>query len=366
MKPDFFSSDYAEARGRFVEAARAIGGRIESHAIDASDGEELSIDIAQVGGEDLPCLLVSSGVHGVEGFMGAAIQLAFLDQLRREAMPDGVRFVLIHGVNPYGFATLRRFNEDNVDLNRNFLYGGTDYQGAPDGYAEQDAYLNPKSPPARFEPYKLKTLWNIRRNGLHNLKQAVAGGQYEYPDGLFFGGRGPSRSAQIVFEHCEAWIGGARQVIHLDFHSGLGSFAKYKLLLSSARDSPEFDWFEKVFGADRVEAFAAELDGTAYQASGLFDEWMQEHFRSRGCDYRAACAEFGTYDVIRVLGSIRAENRAHHYGEKGSRAYESAKRELLECFCPEDPAWREEVLASGLNLLAQSIAALRALDREQR
>jgi predicted deacylase len=28
--------------------------------------------------------------------------------------------ILIHALNPYGFAWLRRVNEDNVDLNRNF------------------------------------------------------------------------------------------------------------------------------------------------------------------------------------------------------------------------------------------------------
>ena len=32
-----------------------------------------------------------------------------------------VRVVIVHAVNPYGFACGRRFNEDGVDLNRNVL-----------------------------------------------------------------------------------------------------------------------------------------------------------------------------------------------------------------------------------------------------
>ncbi|MCP4200482.1 MAG: DUF2817 domain-containing protein, partial [bacterium] len=31
------------------------------------------------------------------------------------------RVVIVHALNPYGFAHLRRADEDNVDLNRNFV-----------------------------------------------------------------------------------------------------------------------------------------------------------------------------------------------------------------------------------------------------
>ena len=35
--------------------------------------------------------------------------------------PADVRVVMIHALNPYGMAWVRRVNEDNVDLNRNFI-----------------------------------------------------------------------------------------------------------------------------------------------------------------------------------------------------------------------------------------------------
>ena len=155
---------------------------------------EGAIDVAIVGQDGHPTVVTSSGVHGVEGFMGSAVQLALLNRLAKKGLEPDIRHVLIHAVNPFGFSTLRRFNEDNVDLNRNFIPGEKDYQGAPDGYAEQDRFLNPKSPPSRFEPFKAKAVWNIWRNGLQKLKQSVAAGQYEFPQGLFFGGRGPSES----------------------------------------------------------------------------------------------------------------------------------------------------------------------------
>ena len=36
-------------------------------------------------------------------------------------MPEDVAIVLVHALNPFGFAWRRRWNENNVDLNRNFL-----------------------------------------------------------------------------------------------------------------------------------------------------------------------------------------------------------------------------------------------------
>ena len=360
MNTSCFSSSYAEARERFLEAASSLGADITSHPLSADSRDALAIDVATVGRDGDPTIVTSSGVHGVEGFMGSAVQLALLNRLAENGLDPNVRHVLIHAVNPYGFSTLRRFNEDNVDLNRNFLQSAKDYQGAPDGYAEQDRFLNPKSPPSSLEPFKVKAVWNIWRNGLQKLKQSVAAGQYEFPQGLFFGGRGPSESARLVIENCDTWIGTSERVIHIDFHSGLGAFGTYKLLLSVPADSPDYRWYTKTFGADCVEAYASPGEATAYDASGLFNEWMRNHFSSR--DYKDVCAEFGTYPVIRVLGALRAENRSHHHGSEASSSYQSSKRELLECFCPQDESWRERVVDSGLEIIDQSTAALRSSD----
>ena len=343
-----------EARRRFTEAAKTVGGDVTSYEIDAESQDELAIDVAVIGAEDAQAVVISSGVHGVEGFFGSAVQLALLERLSKSPTEPRIRYVLIHSVNPFGFSHLRRFNEDNVDLNRNFLTSADHYAGAPDGYAGLNGFLNPESPPSRFEPFKLKAMWNIWRNGLQALKESVAGGQYEYPRGLFFGGHAPCKSTQLVQENCDSWLGSSQSIIHIDFHSGLGPFGTYKLLLTEGSDSDYSSWFADTFGADCVEPLV-EAEGTAYNVSGLFGGWMQGHFSAR--DYRFVGAEFGTYGVIRVLGAIRAENRAHHYGSEDSAIYQSAKKELLECFCPNDPLWRNQVVESGLDIIDQGAKA---------
>ena len=125
MNPlDLFSPSYEVARHRFRDAATEAGATMEQHQVDVGEpGAGLTIDIATVGSRTPSwAVVVSSGVHGVEGFFGSAIQLAWLSRQTAGVPPPGDgAVVLVHAVNPSGFSTLRRTNEANVDLNRNFL-----------------------------------------------------------------------------------------------------------------------------------------------------------------------------------------------------------------------------------------------------
>ena len=74
--------------GRFRALAEARGMTLESHPIEAKGpgGGALAIDVARAGAERPDgVVVVSSGLHGVEGYFGAAVQLALLDR------PDSCR-----------------------------------------------------------------------------------------------------------------------------------------------------------------------------------------------------------------------------------------------------------------------------------
>ena len=356
MNPlDLFSPSYEVARRRFRDAARAAGTTVEQHRVDTGEaGVDFTIDVATVGAREPSwAVVVSSGVHGVEGFFGSAIQLAWLSgQTGGEPPPGGGVVVLIHAVNPSGFARLRRTNEHNVDLNRNFLDTADAYTGAPDGYETLDPFLNPASPPSRLEPFRLKALWHIRQHGLSALKDAVAGGQYRFPRGLFFGGHGPASSTRIMRHHLTGWLGGAPRAVHVDLHSGLGAHGRYRLLLEESAPSPNIEWYRDTFGSEVVEARSGG-GGTAYEASGTLGGWAVTHLGDTR--YRFVCAEVGTYPIVRVLGSLRAENRVHFFGQPSSRAHRRAKAELLECFCPRSDRWREPVVEQGLAIIDRAV-----------
>ncbi len=131
------SVTYADARAAFLSAASAASGRTSTtvHPSTGPDGEELAVDVVELGPSDAAdVVMVVSATHGVEGYCGSALQRHWLEHHASER-PADTRMVMIHALNPFGFAWVRRVNEDNVDLNRNFI----DWSAAPPenpGYGE--------------------------------------------------------------------------------------------------------------------------------------------------------------------------------------------------------------------------------------
>ena len=103
-----FSESYTEAREKFVESARARSDTETTSLLVHVDaqGVEYTIDVAVVRGRRAGIVVVTSGVHGVEGYAGSAIQTQLLRQLKET--PDNPTVVLIHAVNPFGMAHFRR------------------------------------------------------------------------------------------------------------------------------------------------------------------------------------------------------------------------------------------------------------------
>ena len=382
---EFFSPDYPCARARFIEAAERAGWRREAHDIGFSGpgGKPLSIDTAFLGDPSPEAVVIlSSGLHGIEGFFGSAVQLAFLEQRAATlTLPPNAAIILIHALNPFGFAWRRRWNENNVDLNRNFL---TDYsfrdrdaghEESHAAYSRLYSLLNPARPPSRIEPYAVKAVaaifsqgWSERARlpsdqrpspgaigailglGLAQLRKTIPVGQYQYPEGLFFGGTQAERTTRYLRESLPGWVRQARRIIHIDFHTGLGRYGKYRLFVGDEENSGPARQAATWFGAENVEPWGR---GTAYRARGL----MATHFASVFGDQRYLCltAEFGTYSATPVLRALRAEHQAHRFSRPGSADYEWAKTLMMEAFCPRSRIWRESTVEQGLNIVQRAL-----------
>ncbi len=351
MSAKYFSPNYATARTRFRNAVEKAGGRLSALQLNAKgpNGEDLTIDIAWFGAEKPKRALVhSSGLHGVEAFAGSAIQLQRLDE-GIPSMPEDSALVMVHVLNPFGMAWLRRFNENGVDLNRNFLGPDEKYEGTPPGYPELDPFLNPPSPPG-WDLYYVRAAWLIARHGMSTLKQVIAGGQYEYPKGLFFGGskleEGPRKVQAFVRERLEA----AERLVVVDVHTGLGPFAYDTLFVHAGDEGSEiYQVMKRTFG-ERV----APLDpvrGPGYRIKGAYDTMYPRVLPGRKVYF--LCQEFGTYHVVRALSALRDENRLHHYGD-GTLDH-PAKEELKEKFSPNDESWRQTVLQRGREVIGQAM-----------
>jgi hypothetical protein len=355
-----FPSDYVSARERFRILSAERGWLQEAHPVAApGHGEwDLTIDAARLGPTGAEGLLIiSSGLHGVEAPFGSAVQLAWLESLPRGwQLPAGWRILLVHALNPWGFAHVRRFNEDNIDLNRNFLEASAidELRRADEesGYGRFDRYLNPSRPPGRFNFFPFVAGWMIVRHGKRRLRQILPVGQYAFPKGIFFGGHSPARSTRIVMENAPRWVGSAKRIIHLDFHTGLGEWGRCKLLTMEGSDTPLMQRAIELFGRESTEPHGGP---TAYASRGDMGVWHSRRFADR--EYLFLVAEFGAYPAVHTLGALRAENQAHHWGDPASRSYRRAKERLLEAFVPRSPQWREVVVGEALRLIDRSLGA---------
>ncbi|MBL9092086.1 MAG: DUF2817 domain-containing protein [Planctomycetaceae bacterium] len=359
---DFFSPDYATARRRFREAATRRGWKLSAYPIAelGPAGEELTIDVAvSPGSSGEQALAVSGGVHGVEGFLGSAVQLSLLE---RERLVDtdlaNIRVVLIHGFNPYGFAWLRRTNENNVDLNRNFHRDPADFLGAPPAYAQLDSLLNPSGAPRRWELFPLKLAPAVLRHGFDGLRRIIVEGQHEFPQGLFFGGSEPQLSRTIFAEHLDQWLGGASDVAHLDLHTGLGRWGECQLLCDYLPSPLQRRRLQRAYGAVGVDLLDAEH--LPYLPRGGFGAWCAARPNR---NYLYACAEFGTYSGYQMLCGMRRENQLHRFASDAPVTH-PVKRRIKELYCPSSIEWRRRTVECAGRLVDGAVRMLAELGDE--
>jgi hypothetical protein len=240
-------------------------------------------------------------------------------------------------------AWLRRVNENNVDLNRNAVCDGN-YTGAPEGYSDLDAFLNPPSPPAA-DFFLIKAAGLILRYGMPALRQVVARGQYEYPRGLFFGGKQLEQSLVLYKSFLEQRLKSAEQVVAIDVHTGLGKYGTDTLLA----DPTSLEKLGKVF--ERKITSSEPQAGPAYRIRGGLESLVRAVLPD--AEVLFVTQEIGTYGPVRNIHALREENRWHHFG--GGGLDHPTKRALLNAFRPDDASWQQAVLQRGLSTLWKAI-----------
>lgn len=219
-----FATSYQEARKLFLTASEKAGATIKSHVHPTEkdiDGSDLVIDVAWLGPKQADVILLCvSGTHGPEGFCGSAAQVQSLTDGTLNDMPEGVAVVFVHALNPFGFAYMSRFNENNVDLNRNWI----DFGNVPlthDIYPELHAFLPPVDSltDAQFLGVVEKMITFSGQHSDLTIENALSAGQYEFSDGLGYGGNQMEWSLKILREVIQSFQGQTRHIAYLDWHS---------------------------------------------------------------------------------------------------------------------------------------------------
>lgn len=353
-----FAADYLEARTKFLKATAARGCRLTAHMnpyAKGPSGEDLFVDVATTGPEEAAtALLLISGTHGVEGYAGSACQIGWLGSERNDAFPPALKVVVIHALNPYGFAWNRRVTEDNVDLNRNFVDHTAPYPGN-DGYDE----LKEAIAPADLSAETLKHASDlfrafVRKHSAFAMQEAVSKGQYRHPDGMYFGGTREQWSAALFRHVVRRELAHCRRVGVVDFHTGLGPYGYGELITEDGADTPAYRrakswWGDTVRSTHAGESVSAHVDGSLDSSIPA----LLPH-----AEVTMAALEFGTYSTLEVFEALRADNWLHVRGDPKGPDAARIKADIRCAFYPDRDDWKEMVWQRAETVLGQAVQGL--------
>jgi hypothetical protein len=349
-----FSADYREARSRFCDAAETAGAALRSYRNPNTGprGEALASDCAWLGPEDAEkVLVVMSGTHGVEGFCGSGVQLDWLAEGNAARLPPGHAALLIHAINPYGFAWIRRVTEENVDLNRNFVDFAAPLPTNPAYDALADALVPPALSGPEFDKADAVIAAFHAEHGEAAFHAARAAGQYAHPNGIFYGGTGPTwawrTEEAIIADHR---LAARRHVAMIDFHTGLGPFGYGELIVMPGLDSAHgrrlMGWYESV-------TQIGDPNSVASTRAGLGPQRWEELLGERGT---IATLEYGTRSRWTMFSVLRADHWLHAYTNVDWDAAETRriKAAIKDAYFPDSATWREMVLFRARQVLRQA------------
>ncbi len=352
-----FAQRYAEAREKFLAAAEGAGLHLQSHAhpLLGRDGEALAMDVARLGAADAEALLIiSSGCHGVEGYCGSGVQNALLADatFHAQALDAGVALLYIHGLNPYGFSWLRRTTHENVDLNRNFQ----DFD-QPLPHNEAYARLAHLLVPANWPPspeVKAGIAAFVAEHGQKGFQAAVSGGQYEYPQGLFYGGRNPTWSQQTLRHVLQDHGRRCRRLGWIDLHTGLGPNGHGELIFAGAEDAAAMARARAWWG----DAVTSMYDGSSESAllTGLM--WLAAQQECPQAEYTGIAIEYGTLPIEKVIDALRADQWLENHPDAAPAQRSAIKKQLRDAFYTDTTAWKTRIVEQGVEAARQAVTGL--------
>jgi hypothetical protein len=362
-----FPVSYEASRQRFREHFTLIQemwpeARLESHALTGED--DLTIDwvVADALERREKLLIFTSGQHGIEGFVGSGMFQLFIQQYLPHLSPKRTGLLLVNCVNPWGMKNFRRVNAQNVDLNRNFVWGPG--RGQADAYfAEKfpnipyerlSLFLNPQgeinATPANYWRFLLGLAGRTLSMGLRKFQGAILVGQYNFPKGVFFGGQGYQEETFVLTDLLRENIGRYAQILLLDMHTGYGPRSQMSLVNSflEKRDSQTFQHtfnYPLVVKANPFEFYSIHGDMVDYVYHFVQNEFPDKKLY-------ATSFEFGTFGdsslaAIRSLRTMILENQYHWFGSKNDEDKEKTLKDFRDLYFPESESWKAKALSDA-------------------
>lgn len=388
-----FRPSYEQARSLFRESAIAAGFTLETYDIH---GDKYTTDVAKLEGNPKHVLVHISGIHGVEGYAGSGSQVAALQYFalrntsrralyaaKGEQRIEAPTIIFVHAINPFGMSNNRRVNEDNIDVNRNFLTDNElDMVRKRDpnfaGYVDVDFLINPLK---QLVPGwiwlsdlhgLIKVAYAVAMVGIGSIKRSLVAGNYYKQEGLGFGGFTRSKSVETLIRLMKDMkVDAAEKVVLIDVHTGLGPPGVDTLVYFGTENAEREAHLRAVFPMEyRNGTSEKEIIGGIKESSkgsgegsamagyeltiGTTDDFCRVWMAPGLEDNHRVCVtqEFGTVGVIQVGKALMDENYAFNHGTNAEKKVHGER--LKSCFYVQTTSWARAVAHRGLAVILQA------------
>ena len=370
----YFQESYDDCRKSFLAEAGKIKGiyknvNISNLKIESKVDPDLTIDYFYIPAQKIfeRLLILTSAVHGVEGYVGSAVQQMFLKELLKEIRLDNLGLLLIHGINPYGFKYKRRVTEKNVDLNRNCSTDKMLFESVNSGYSDLNGWLNPTQK-AKIKSvgnffFQLNAIQKIIQHSMGTLRQAVLQGQYQYEKGVYFGGKELEPSIKAVTPLIQDIAQNYDMVFNIDLHTGYGKRGTMHLFPNPVKDKKKKVKIENIFSGIHIDWGDGD---DFYTITGDFATYVGQIIPEKY--YLTMTFEFGTLDSQVTMGAIKSlhnvilENQGVHFGYKSKEDEEGVKNRYLEGYYPSSRPWRSKAIMDARKILLQAVKKYQETD----
>lgn len=210
-------------------------------------------------------LIFQSGLHGIEGYVGLNMisyfvknllpqyylnkgkenSLEYKDIKEKENEKEKCKnlnnydFTFIINANPFGVKYKRRVNENNVDLNRNFLIEKSDFENIKGEYYLIDKIINPERKVKSFLLSYIKTIFGILslvvKIGAGKFKELLLCGQKLNSKGSYYMGDDYQKQSVFLMNLYEKLFNekGLENTVFIDLHTGYGPTYQMSIVNSS-------------------------------------------------------------------------------------------------------------------------------------
>ncbi len=356
---EYFFNNYEDVRNHLserVDSLKKSGIEVQhdTFAIDASDGLYIDNIYLPASEESTNLIVFTTGVHGMEGYIGSVMLDVFFEEIYPTLNTKDTGVLIVANVNPYGMKYMRRYNENNVDLNRNFIEDWDNFDlSSNKEYPKVVNFLQPEGKMGNAFWHEAGFYLSLAKEaiftGADTISDALLTGQYEYSEGVYYGGNGDEKSTaylKSVFNDCLE--SDYENIIHVDIHSGYGP--RYNMVIFNSVQDPttEADSIAQI-GYNYIIAQDSE---EFYVTYGDTTDYFYRLAKSKNSDKNlySTCFEFGTigdgfFDSILSLKYTVDENRQHRFPTNNKITEEIVRQNYYELFYPTEAEWRTKTIS---------------------